>query len=308
MKDSGAGQAGETVADLINWGERELAAAGVVCAHGTVAHRDEAAAIIYHALRLDHADPQAYGRPVQPADRAHCAALFGRRIAERIPAAYLLGEAWFAGLRFQVDARVLIPRSPFAELIAARFEPWMTPVQRPRILEIGTGSGCIAIACALAFPGSEVVATDVSAEALEVARLNIRRHGVVDRVRLLRADIYDGVAGRFDLVVSNPPYVPENELRGMPREFEWEPRAALTGGSDGLDLVRRIVSGAAEHLEPEGLLAVEVGAGVAALETAFPGIPFIWPELEPGGDGIAVVAAGDLPRENARYGHLGPGS
>lgn len=287
-----------TVSRLIAWGERELARGGVVCAHGTGDYRDEAAAIIYHALRLDHSDPGAYARIVGPEDRERCEALFRRRIAERMPAPYLLGEAWFAGLAFHVDRRVLIPRSPFAELIAARFEPWMPPVDRPRILEIGTGSGCIAIACALAFPGSEVVATDISADALDVARMNVERHGVGTRITLVRADVYDGLEGRFDLVVSNPPYVPEGDLRGMPREFEWEPQLALTCGPDGLLIVRRIVDGARARLAPGGLLAVEVGAGMAALEAAYPRIPFTWPEFEQGGDGIALVAAGDLPGEN----------
>lgn len=296
--DARASEISATVGRLIDWGERELARGGVVCAHGTKDPRDEAAAIIYHALRLEHADPGAYARPVGPEERERCEALFRRRIAERIPAPYLLGEGWFAGLPFHVDRRVLIPRSPFAELIAARFEPWMPPVARPSILEIGTGSGCIAIACALAFPDCRVVATDISAAALDVARTNVERHGVTGRVSLVRADIFDGVEGRFDLVVSNPPYVPEGDLLGMPPEFEWEPRMALTCGPDGLLLVRRIVDGARAHLEAGGLLAVEVGAGMAALEAAYPRIPFTWPEFEHGGDGIALVAAGDLPGEN----------
>lgn len=302
MDHDQAGHAPATVAELISWGEHELAAAGVVCAHGTEDFRDESAAIIYHALQLDHADPDAYGRMVTPRERERCEALVRRRIVERMPAPYLLGEAWFAGLPFHVDRRVLVPRSPFAELIAWRFEPWLPPAPSPRILEIGTGSGCIAIACALAFPGSAVVATDISPEALEVARLNVRRHGVEDRVRLQQADLFDGVAGRFDLILSNPPYVPDGDLADMPPEFAWEPRGALSGGADGLDLVRRIIRDAPAHLAPGGLLAVEVGAGMAALEAAFPGIPFVWPDFEHGGDGIALVAAADLPGENVRHG------
>ncbi len=299
----------DTVADLISRGERELAGAGVVCAHGTADARDEAAAIVYHALGLDHADPRAYASVVTDADRLRCEELFGRRIAERIPAPYLLGEAWFAGRRFIVDRRVLIPRSPFAELIAARFAPWFPPPDRPpRILEIGTGSGCIAVACALAFPDSFVLATDVSAEALEVARLNVRRHGVEDRVALLNADLLRGIRGRFHLILSNPPYVPERELRAMPPEFGWEPRSALAGGRDGLDLVREIVGGAAALLEPDGWLAVEVGGGMRALERAFPTVPFLWPDFDSGGDGIALVAAGDLPVENAGSGHQRSGN
>jgi ribosomal protein L3 glutamine methyltransferase len=229
--------------------------------------------------------------------------MFRRRIESRAPAAYLLGEAWFAGLAFHVDPRVLVPRSPFAELIALRFEPWLRPAGRLRILELGTGSGCIAIACALAFPDSTVLATDISAEALEVARRNVRRHGVEDRVGLIEADLFAGVRGRFDLIVSNPPYVPDADLEDMPPEFACEPRSALAGGRDGLDLVRRIVAGAGTHLASDGLLVVEVGAGMHVLEASFPLIPFTWPEFEHGGDGIAIVAAGDLPRENDARGH-----
>lgn len=291
-----------TVAELIRWGERELAAAGVVCAHGTADWRDEAAAIVYHALALDHGDASAYSRVVRQPDRMRCEALIRRRIAERIPAPYLLGEAWFAGCRFYVDPRVLIPRSPFAELITARFAPWLAPRRQPRILEVGTGSGCIAVACALAFPDGFVVATDLSADALDVARLNVTRHAVEERVSLVNADLLRGIGGRFDLIVSNPPYVPENELRDMPPEFRWEPRAALAGGADGMDLVRGIIRGAAARLAPDGLLAIEVGGGIAAVEQAFPAVPFIWPEFESGGDGIALVAACDLPRDNAAVG------
>jgi ribosomal protein L3 glutamine methyltransferase len=288
----------ETVADLIDWGERTLAAAGVVCAHGTDTCRDEAAAIIYHLLHLEHADPAAYGREVTPDDRRRCEAAFRKRIEERVPAAYLLGEATFAGLRFRVDPRVLIPRSPFAELIAVRFVPWLANSRSLSILEIGTGSGCIAIACALAFPGSRVVATDISAGALAVAWLNVARYGLDDRVRLVRADVFSGIAGRFDLIVCNPPYVPEADLEDMPPEFACEPRSALAGGPDGLDVARRIVADARMHLTDGGLLALEVGAGTQALEAAFPRVPFIWPDLANGADGIAVVAASDLPSEN----------
>ena len=292
----------ETVGTLLLWSQAQLRDAGVVCAHGTASYRDEAAAIIYHALALDHGDPQNYRRPVAACERQRCEGLIRRRIAERIPAPYLLGEAWFAGLPFHVDSRVLVPRSPFAELITARFEPWLAQVARPRILEIGTGSGCIAVACALAFPDGEVVATDISPDALVVAQGNVARHGVGKRLRLLQADLFAGVAGRFHLIVSNPPYVPDAELLGMAPEFAWEPAGALAGGPDGLDLVRRILLGAAAHLEPTGLLALEVGAGMAVLEQAFPCVPFIWPEFASGGDGIALVAASDLPGENTQSG------
>ncbi|GIK33771.1 MAG: release factor glutamine methyltransferase [Gammaproteobacteria bacterium] len=297
-----------TVDQLLARGARALQRAGVQCLQGTADFRDEAAMIIWHELGLDHDDPGAGQQPVTAAAQARCEALLQRRAAERIPAAYLLGEAWFCGLPFHVDQRVLIPRSPFAELVEARFAPWADPGPAPRILEIGTGSGCIAIACALAFPGAEVLATDISADALAVAAANVARHGVGARLRLLQADLYDGVEGRFDLIVSNPPYVPESDLQVMPPELAWEPRSALAGGgADGLDLVRRIIAGAPTHLRPGGWLAVEVGAGMAALERAFPQLAFVWPEFERGGDGIALVAAGDLPEDNDAPGATAPG-
>lgn len=288
----------QTVRDLIAIGERMFVEAGIVCAQGTADPRDEAAAIVYHLLGCDHADPLVYGRMISRAECERCLAMFRRRATERVPAAYLLGEAWFAGLPFFVDSRVLIPRSPFAELIADRFAPWVELPDAPRVLEIGTGSGCIAIACALALPDAFVVATDISAPALEVARTNVRRHGVGDRVRLVAANLLAGIKGPFDLIVTNPPYVPDDELTGMPAEFAHEPRGALAGGPDGLRLVRAIVSGAAARLRPEGLLAVEVGGGMAALDAAFPRVPFVWPEFASGGDGIALVAACDLPVDN----------
>lgn len=290
-----------TVAALIDQGEQALAAAGVVCAQGTTSWRDEAAAIIYHVLDLDHADADAYGRPVGIEERERCRLLIERRIRERRPAAYLLGEAWFAGMRFFVDHRVLIPRSPFAALIAERFAPWLPPLMAPRILEIGTGSGCIAVACARAFEDGFIVATDLSRPALEVAACNLRRHGVDGQVQLVNANLLDGINGPFDLIISNPPYVPAAEVRDLPPEFAWEPRSALDGGADGLDLVRRIVEGAAGRLTSRGWLALEVGGGAAALEQAFPRLPFVWPEFEDGADGIALLAAADLPRDNARH-------
>lgn len=297
----------ETVADLIGWAERRLAAAGIVCAQGTATCRDEAAAIIYHLLNLEHADASAYRRQVMAGDRARCEAAIRERIEGRVPAAYLLGEAMFAGLRFHVDGRVLIPRSPFAELIAARFAPWFAPPAQPRILDLGTGSGCIAIACALAFPDGRVLATDISADALEVAALNVERHGVEDRVQIVQADIYSGLSGPFDLIVSNPPYVTDADLRHMPPELSHEPRIALAGGADGLDLIRGIVDGGRAYLSAEGLLAIEVGAGMRALEATFPRIPFVWPVLAGGADDIALVAANDLPSENATSGRIARG-
>jgi ribosomal protein L3 glutamine methyltransferase len=291
-----------TVAALIDWGQAQLAAARVICGHGMASHRDEAAAIIYHVMGLEHADPAAYERCVGEPEFQRIAALLAQRVDQRMPVPYLLGEAWFAGLPYYVDERVLIPRSPFAELIAAGFAPWVGSRPGMRILEIGTGSGCIAIACALAFPASTVVASDLSWAALQVARRNVNRHDIADRVHLVQADLLRGIGARFDLIVSNPPYVCDGELAKMPTEYQREPHGALAGGPDGLALVRRILQDAPLHLEPDGWLAVEVGAGIEALERTFPAVPFVWPDLEHGGDGIALVSASDLAQVTASSG------
>jgi ribosomal protein L3 glutamine methyltransferase len=294
-----------TVGQLIEAAGRRLAAGGVVCAQGTSDPEEEAAFLVMGALGLPYDDPATNARLVAEADAGRVAALVAERIERRRPAAYLLGHAWFAGLRFEVNEDVLIPRSPFAELIATGFEPWLRLPPAPRILEIGTGSGCIAVACALAFPEAEIIATDISAAALAVAARNVATHGVAGRVRLLEADLYAGIAGRFDLIVTNPPYVPDGELRDPPPEFAWEPRGALVAGPDGLALVRRILQDAAHHLEADGWLAIEVGGGGPLLERLFPDVPFIWPEFAHGGDGIALVGGADLTgvRDRRARGH-----
>lgn len=287
--------ASDTVAGLIAACEARLDAAQVFFGHGTETARDEAAALVFHVLALDHAHAaRAYRKTVSEADRVKVEALLELRISSRRPLPYLTNEAWFAGLPFYVDERVLVPRSPFAELIASHFEPWLVATGVRRILELGTGSGCIAVALALAFPGSRVVATDISADALAVAAVNVDRHAVADRVELIQADLYAGLQGRFDLIVSNPPYVPEDDVKTFPPEYGHEPRLALVSGSDGMATPARILHHAARFLTPQGWLALEVGAGVGALEARFPTVPFVWPELLQGGEGIALVSAADL--------------
>jgi len=288
----------ETIGALIDYGAAELERAGVFFGHGTDNAIDEAASLVYSIAGLDHhaAGTPPYGELVDPAVRDRVLELLATRIADRRPMPYLLQEAWFAGLRFYVDERVLIPRSPFAELIGWRFDPWLDPSRVERILEIGTGSGCIAIACALAFPAARVVATDLSDDALAVARINVDGRSLADRVELLQADLFDGVEGRFDLIVSNPPYVPEAEVASLPPEYAHEPGMALGSGADGLESTRHILQDAPRHLAGDGLLAIEVGCGWQALEHAFPQLPFVWPEFEAGGEGIALIGAADLNR------------
>ena len=263
--------------------------------HGTDNARDEAAALVFHVMGLDHADAvHAYRQPVPSRDRRAIEALLAARISTRRPLPYLTGEAWFAGLPFHVDDRVLVPRSPFAELIANRFEPWVVPDGVERILEIGTGSGCIAVALARAFPGSRVVATDISPDALAVAARNVSRHALADRIELVETDLFAGLEGQFDLIVSNPPYVPVDDVATFPPEYGHEPRLALVSGSDGMETPARILHHAGRFLTPHGWLALEVGAGSGRLEARFPTVPFVWPELVHGGDGIALIGAGEL--------------
>jgi len=289
----------ETVGGMIEWCAQALESGDVFYGHGTEDAIDEAASLVFAIAGLSHAealgDPDAvYGRSI-PEDQAETMAqLLRKRIDTRVPMPYLLNEAWFCGLRFYVDQRVLIPRSPFAELIAERFEPWLDPGSVGRILEIGTGSGCIAIALALAFPDSEVVAADLMPDALEVARINVERHNLTERITLVESDLFAGVSGVFDLIVSNPPYVPAGEAVGLPAEYAHEPAVALYSGADGLDSSRGILQDAARHLSGHGMLALEVGAWAESLESAFPALGFIWPELEYGGEGIALLPAQQL--------------
>ncbi|MBT8421527.1 MAG: 50S ribosomal protein L3 N(5)-glutamine methyltransferase [Gammaproteobacteria bacterium] len=284
-----------TVGAQIDAVETELQAAGLFFGHGTDNPRDEAAALVYFVCDLEHdGDASAYQRAVSDAERAEIRQLTDTRIKTRTPLAYLTGEAWFAGLRFRVDQRVLVPRSPLAELIVPQFSPWVEPGNVRRILEIGTGSGCIAIACAHAFPDAEVVATDISADALAVAAANAADHGVTGRLRLVETDHTDGVDGSFDLIVSNPPYVPVAEEAAIPAEYRHEPALGLYSGADGLDSARRILQDAPLLLSDQGVLALEVGAQWQQLEQAFPHLPFTWVEFGSGGEGVALIFRADL--------------
>jgi ribosomal protein L3 glutamine methyltransferase len=285
-----------TVGALIERGARRLSRARVFFGHGTDNARDEAAALVLHALRLPHDAAAAhYRRRVQAAAAARAMALISRRIQERIPAAYLTGVSGFAGLRFRVDARVLVPRSPIAELIERRFEPWIAPGRVRRVLDVGTGSGCIAIATARAFPRARVDAVDVSPEALAVARANVRWHRLARRVRLVRSDHFSALKrSTYDIIVTNPPYVGARELNSLPPEYRHEPRVALAAGRTGLDSVRVILREAARHLRSRGLLVVEVGNSEHALRRAFPRLPFMWLEFERGGGGVFLLTREEL--------------
>lgn len=287
---------------LIERSARRLQRARVFFGHGTDNAWDDAAALVWHALRLPPAaSPRVYARAVGLAGQERVAALVARRIKERIPAVYLTGETWFAGLPFNVDPRVLIPRSPIAELIERRFAPWVSTSSVRRILDIGTGSGCIAVACAKAFSRARVDAVDISADALAVARANVRRHRVGRRVRLVISDHFSELGEQsYDIIVSNPPYVGARELASLPAEYGHEPRVALAAGRAGLDSVRIILSEAGCHLRPGGVLVVEVGNTERAVRRAFPELPFTWLEFERGGGGVFLLPAQALRGSSRR--------
>lgn len=249
-----------------------------------------------HALSLDPDMPESMLLAnVTGEEKERILALFARRITQRVPAAYLTGYAWFAGLRFRVDDRVLVPRSPIAELIEAGFEPWIDSSRVRRVLDVGTGSGCIAIACAAHLPGARVDAVDVSEDALAVARMNVAEHGLEDRVRVFASEGLEAIEGSYDVVVSNPPYVDAHDMESLPAEFRHEPALGLAGGEDGLDVVTGLVERAGSHLNGGGILVVEVGASRPALEDRYPRLPFVWPEFARGGDNVFILRAEDLP-------------
>jgi ribosomal protein L3 glutamine methyltransferase len=265
--------------------------------HGTDNARDEAAEMVFFAARIEHAEgSHAYAKRLTARRRARVEELLRRRIEERIPLAYLTHRAFFAGLELYVDPRVLVPRSPIAELIVNRFAPWAPKRRIRRILDIGTGSGAIALASAVAFPRARVDALDISAAALQVCRRNVRRLRLVKRVTVLRSDHFAAVEGRrYDIIVSNPPYVGRAEMRRLPREYGHEPKLGLASGADGLNSVRTIFSTARQHLEDDGILVMEVGNTEHTLMRAFPRLPFIWPDIAMGGGGVFILRAADLP-------------
>jgi ribosomal protein L3 glutamine methyltransferase len=285
-----------TVGAVIERCARTLRRARVTFGHGTTDARDEAAELVFFVAGLAHElGARAYGGRLTDRMLARIDALLKRRIVERIPLPYLTHRAFFAGLELYVDERVLVPRSPIAELVAARFAPWIGARRVRRILDIGTGSGAIALACAKAFPRARVDAVDISAAALQVCRRNVRRLRLEKRVNVLRSDYFSAVLSRrYDIIVSNPPYVGFAEMRALPREYRHEPRMGLASGADGLDSVRAIMAAARAHLKGDGILVVEVGNAEDALLRAFPRLPFVWPQIAMGGEGVFLLNARDL--------------
>jgi ribosomal protein L3 glutamine methyltransferase len=296
-KARSASRSFKDVGALLDWAAERLARARLHYGHGTGNARDDAAALVFHALGLAHESaPASYRLPVTAAGAARAEALVARRIRERVPSAYLTGVSWFGGHEIRVTPDVLVPRSPIAELCAAGFAPWVDPARVRRVLDIGTGSGCIAIALAHALPRARVDATDVSPGALAVARGNVRRHRLGRRVRVRRADVYDGLGSRrYDIVVSNPPYVSAAEMRRLPREHRAEPASSLRAAKGGLAIVERIVAGAKRHLTRSGVLIVEVGNAAPRVRRRFRELPLTWLEFEHGHAEVFLLRAADLP-------------
>ncbi len=283
----------DTIVDFVRWGASRFNEAKLYFGHGTDNAVDEALFLVLQALHLQPGlAPELYHARLTDSEKETVLTLFQRRIDERVPAPYLTHEAWFGGLSFYVDERVLVPRSPIAEAIEQQFAPWLDEDATEKILDLCCGSACIAIACAAAFPWAEVDAVDISAEALEVTRINIERHQLQHQVRAIQSDLFAGLDGkRYELIVSNPPYVDAEDMDSMPEEFKREPVLGLTAGEDGLAVVLQILSQAANHLTKNGVLVVEVGNSEEALVNHFPEVPFVWLEFEHGGHGVFLLQA-----------------
>ena len=277
-------------------GARRFRLARLAFGHGTTNARDEAAWLVLHALRLPlDTDWRRLRNAVAPSAARRALGFFDRRVRSRKPVAYLTREAWLGGLRFQVDERVVVPRSHIAGLLDERLAPWIAAPGAVRsALDLCTGSGCLAVLLARAFRHARVDAADLSSTALAVARINVRRHRLAARVRPVRSDLFSSLRNRrYDLIVSNPPYVTTAGMKALPREYRHEPALGLAAGRDGLDCVRRILEWAPAHLNPGGLLVVEVGAGRRRVESAFPRVPFAWPETA-AGHAVFIVTREEL--------------
>ena len=286
----------ETIADFIRWGATLFEQAGLVYGHGTDNAFDEARFLLFSHLQLPWELPELYwhGRLSLP-ERVAVTELFRQRIETRKPAAYLVGEAWFAGLKFKVNEQVLVPRSPIGELIQREFDGWVDPQRTTRVLDLCTGSGCIGIACLQALPHARVDLADISPAALQVAEENIRLHGLEGVARTVQSDLFSNLQGaRYDLIISNPPYVDAIEMAHLPAEFQQEPALGLAAGEDGLDLVRIMLAEAKEYLTHQGVLIVEVGVSWMNLVDVYPELPFYWFEFERGGEGVFALNRSEL--------------
>jgi ribosomal protein L3 glutamine methyltransferase len=282
-----------TIRDYIRWAASQFTEAKICFGHGTSCSLDEAAALVLHTIHQPYNLSEFYLESVlTPTERTAIFAIVHRRIKERVPAAYLTHEAIFTGLSFYVDERVLVPRSPIAELIEQRFAPWVEEDNVVRILDLCTGSACIAIACAYSFHNALVDAVDLSQDALAVAEINVAKHLMEDSVTLYQSDLFQQLPkARYDIIVSNPPYVSTFEWQNLAEEYQAEPAMGFKGGESGLDLVLRILVDAADYLAERGILVVEVGSSAQTLQSIFPDVPFYWLDFDRGGDGVFLLTA-----------------
>ena len=285
-----------TLKDFMRWGASRFNEAELSFGHGMLTATDESVYLVLRALHLPVDTPEIYwDGALTSSEKEQVVDFFKQRIKAKKPAAYITQEGWFAGLPFYIDERVLIPRSPIAELVETQFMPWTDPYIVTSVLDLCTGSGCIGIACAYAFPEANVDLADISEDALAVANINIDKHDAVERVTAIQSDLFSNLQGKeYDLIVSNPPYVDQEDMDALTDEFKHEPELGLASGNDGLDATKTILQQAAKHLTPDGILVVEVGNSQYALEAAFPEVPFYWLEFEKGGDGIFLLTAQQL--------------
>ena len=286
----------QTTEDAVHWCTAQFSQHDLYYGHGTDNPADEAYFLVWTLCDLLFSgEPELFARRLTAVQLERIRTVTAQRIATRQPLAYLLNIAWFAGYEFYVNEHVLVPRSPIAELIGTAYQPWVDPAQVRHVLEIGTGSGCIAIASALALPDAQVDAVDISPEALAVAQRNVEHYELQARVTLHQADVFAGLPQKpYDLIVSNPPYVDAADIAAMPAEFQAEPILGLQAGDDGLDIVRRILAAAPDYLAENGVLIVEVGNSAPALEAAFPDVPFTWLDFDYGGQGVFLLNRQDL--------------
>ena len=283
----------ETVRDFWKWAVSEFSKAPLHYGHGTDNPQDEALGLIVHVLGGSYPFDEAkyFKKTLTLSQQEALKALVHKRVQARIPNPYLTHTAWFAGLPFYVDERVLIPRSSIAELILTEFSPWIAKKQVKKILDLGTGSGCIALACSHVFPKAAIIASDISRDALAVATQNIQTHGLTQRVKLIQSDLFSALSktDRFDIIVSNPPYVDQKDLAALPAEYQHEPILALAGGADGLQFIDQILWQAKHYLHPQGILVVEVGNSERALCKKYPKVPFFWPDFERSEGGVFIL-------------------
>lgn len=289
-----------TVRELVQRTEKQFSAANLFYGHGTDNSLDEAFYLIMVAAGLEFdCDEAALDEVIEDKLLKHIQGLIDKRINQRIPVAYLVNEAWFAGYKFYVNEHVLIPRSPIAELVGSQFMPWLSFNKVNSILDIGTGSACIAIACAQMFRHAKVDAVDIDDDAIAVANKNVSLHELEARVQIVKSDLYDALGDKkYDLIISNPPYVGSKEMASLPEEYRHEPGHALKANNNGLEIVERILQQSANFLNDDGVLVVEVGNSMQAVADAFPELPLTWLEFEQGGEGVFLIYKAKLESAN----------